>query len=90
MGVQLTIRRVKVEQLNLPLSKAPEVGDPVVCDACNGKGWYSVTSDDYSSEHTCGQCRRTGTMIIVAFDNAGAILKASESDWVYGEDGDYS
>jgi len=80
-----------VEQLNLPLSKAPEVGDPVVCDACNGKGWYSVDHDEhYSTEHTCSQCHRTGEMIIVAFDNAGAILKASQSDWVYGEDGDYS
>ena len=76
----------------------PEIGDTVVCSACSGKGWYSMSpatndenyNDHYQTDHNCHRCRRTGEMLVVGFSKYGIEIEPPESDWVYGEDGDYS
>ena len=76
----------------------PKIGDTVECDACHGKGWYSMSpatdnenyNDRYQTDHNCHNCRRTGKLVVVGFSKHGIETEAPESDWVYGEDGDYS
>ena len=43
-----------------------------------------------TSDHNCHNCRRTGKLVVVGFSKYGVQTAAPESDWVYGEDGDYS
>ena len=73
-----------------------QIGDHVTCNACKGKGWYSVGHDDayergeYSSEHNCHRCKTSGYLEVAGFNKNGAILKAGDNGWVWGEDGDFS
>ena len=47
-------------------------------------------NDHYQTDHNCHRCRRTGEMLVVGFSKYGIEIEPPESDWVYGEDGDYS
>lgn len=77
------------------------VGDHVTCSSCKGRGYYSVGHDgnnipaslydyEYSSDHNCHNCRRSGYLEVIGFNRQGAVLVAGDVGWVWGEDGDFS
>ena len=71
-------KRIKEEDL-------PKIGDTVECDACHGKGWYSMSpatddenfNDHYHTDHDCDACDRFGYLIITGFYKEKGQLKVN-------------
>ena len=69
-------------------SDAVEVGDTVECDACRGRGWYSMSpatdnqnyNDHYQTDHPCTACDKFGYLIIEAIDNKGKLTLGRDYD----------
>ena len=69
-----------------------KINDEIKCDSCHGKGWNSMETDYDCSEHLCTNCEGAGYLIVMGFNNSGAILRSptsEESGFVAGEIGMY-
>ena len=68
--------------------KLPKIGDTVECDACHGKGWYSMSpatndsnyNDRYQTDHDCTQCNSYGYLIIEGYYKNGKLLLVKDYD----------